>query len=159
MKKIIIVIVFLIVIAITAGLVYQFVLKKDSNNENEPLENQTTINPNAILFEDIYDGENTDMILENDLDVVNGYFTITPNGIDTFLRVRVTSKSSEIKSYSIEMAAVNKETNEVIMTDTLETDNLNPEEVKEIDIFTSVDEEMAQKLRSAQYKVVKIIPK
>ena len=159
MKKIIIVIVFLIVIAITAGLVYQFVLKKDSNNENEPLENQTTIDPNAILFEDIYDGENTDMILENDLDVVNGYFTITPNGIDTFLRVRVTSKSSEIKSYSIEMAAVNKETNEVIMTDTLETDNLNPEEVKEIDIFTNVDEEMAQKLRSAQYKVVKIIPK
>ncbi len=161
MKKIIIVIVFLIVIAIALGLVYKFVLNKDINNKQkeETQKPQIQINETLVVFEDLYDGDTTTEILENDLDVVNGYFTITPNGIDTFLRVRVTSKSTEVKSYSIEMAAVEKETNLVLNLDTFEVDNLNPEEIKEIDIFTNVDEEMAQRLRSAQYKVVKIIPK
>lgn len=146
-KKIIIIAIIIVLIAIVAGLIYQYVLKDGFNK--------------PILFENIYDGEATEKILEDELEVKLGLFGIFFNfrhGIDEpRLRVTLTNKLAEAKSFTLEVAAVDKEAGTVLKVDTLEVEDLEPDTAEKFDMFTDVNiEEEKEEFLHAEYKIVKI---
>lgn len=149
-KIMIIAIVLVVIIALVLGLVYLFVLKGETGSKIQ-------------RFEDIYDGEATEALLENELEVKFTYFATWFNmrrGVDEpRLRVDLTSKSSETKSFSVEMAAINKETGEVMDTDTIEVENLEPGITETVDFFTYIEKDLHKTYLAAEYKIVKVTSK
>ena len=93
-KKItIIAIVLLLIVGIALGLVYQFVLKDGGAKK-------------ATLFEDIYDGETTEEILDKELEVkihlFGVFFNMRQGKDEPKLRVTLTNKLEEAKSFTLE---------------------------------------------------------
>ena len=150
-KKIaIIAIVLLLVVGIALGLVYQFVLKDGEAKK-------------AILFEDIYDGEATEEILEKELEVkislFGVFFNMRQGKDEPKLRVTLTNKLETAKSFTLEVGAFDKETGELIKVSTLEVESLEPGVAERFDMFTDVDITDKEIFFKAEYKIIKVVSK
>lgn len=107
------------------------------------------------VFDDA-SGENTEAILENDLDVTIGEFTLTEDeyGLqDSKLAVTVRNKSDEKQSFSVKIEAVNAEGNR-IEDDTIYANDLGAGQSQEFNIFNFVASDKYEALKSASFKVV-----
>lgn len=103
-------------------------------------------------------GDNTEEVLKNNVDVAIGDFVATTDkyGLtDTKLQVNVTNKSSEQKSFSIEIEAVDTNGNR-LDTDTIYISNLNPGQTQSKEAFTLVTSDKVNDLKSAKFNVVSV---
>lgn len=102
-------------------------------------------------------GENTDNILKNDLDVEIGTFKATKSyGIyDTSLTVTVKNKSSEKKSFSIHIEAVNSN-GERIDDDYVYANDLSAGQSQKFEIFNLVSSDKVDSLKKATFKIVDV---
>ena len=107
---------------------------------------------------DTLTGDNTEEVLKNNVDVAIGDFVATTDkyGLtDTKLQVNVTNKSSEQKSFSIEIEAVDTNGNR-LDTDTIYISNLNPGQTQSKEAFTLVTSDKVNDLKSAKFNVVSV---
>ena len=150
-KIIIIAIAVIIVLAVVFGLVYQFVLK-----DKTPAEKGT----GDTVYDESKIDDTTKGFLENELEVELGNFKsqsdIQHGGWVTFLEVKLTNKKEEVKSFKVEIAAVEKETNQIIRTAVLEAKDLEPNIVKTINIFEDIEKDSRGEMMGAEYKVLKV---
>lgn len=102
-------------------------------------------------------GENTDTILQNDLDVQIGTFKATKSyGIyDTSLTVTVKNKSSEKKSFSIHIEAVNSN-GERIDDDYVYANDLSAGQSQKFETFNLVSSDKVETLKKATFKIVDV---
>ena len=103
-------------------------------------------------------GKKTDEILEKNVDVTFGSFvgTVDEWGIaDTELPVTVTNKSSENKSFSIQIEAIDANGTR-IDSDLLFINSLGPGQSQSEKAFTFVSSDQVEALKSATFKVVEI---
>ena len=101
--------------------------------------------------------ENTDTILQNDLDVQIGTFKATKSyGIyDTSLTVTVKNKSSEKKSFSIHIEAVNSN-GERIDDDYVYANDLSAGQSQKFETFNLVSSDKVEALKKATFKIVDV---
>lgn len=101
--------------------------------------------------------DHTQDILENDIEVTFGEFTITEGDLldDYALPVTVKNVSGEKHSFSITIEAVDADGNR-IDTDTIWISDLNPDQSQTFDEFTLITEEVAQQLVNAEFKVADV---
>ncbi len=99
-------------------------------------------------------GKNTEEVLKN-IDVEIGNFEVTKNNYltETKLIVKITNKTSETKSFNIQIEAV-KEDGTRITTDTVYANNLNAGQSQEFNTFTLVSSDNIETLKNATFKVV-----
>lgn len=103
-------------------------------------------------------GDNTESILENSCDVVLGNFKITTGeyGInESELPVTVTNKTSETKSFSIQLEAI-KADGSRITTDYIYANNLTAGQSQEFKAFEYVSSENITDIKNATFKIVEI---
>lgn len=102
-------------------------------------------------------GENTDEILKNNVDVTFGKFQYKEGDfIDEYkLPVTVKNKSSEKKSFSIKIEAVDDAGNR-IDEDTVFVNDLNAGQKKDTTAFTLTTSEKAKKMKKAKFKVLEV---
>lgn len=107
-------------------------------------------------FNDL-DGSNTNDILANDVDVQIGTFTIEKGDYydSTKLPVKITNKSSEMKSFSITIEAVDADGNR-IEEGYIMVNDLKPTQSVEETTFTFESDDTITKLRTATFNVLKI---
>lgn len=108
-------------------------------------------------FSNNMSGENTDTILQNDLDVQIGTFKATKSyGIyDTSLTVTVKNKSSEKKSFSIHIEAVNSN-GERIDDDYVYANDLSAGQSQKFETFNLVSSDKVESLKKATFKIVDV---
>ena len=151
-KIIIIAVIVLLIIAIVFGLVYQFVLKDKTPKE-----------PEKIIYDESKIDDTTKELLKNELDVKIGrfgiFFNMRQGKDEPRLTVTLKNKSTEARSFTVEVAAINKETQEIIETDSLETESLKPEEEEKANMFTDINLENEDDFFNAEYKVLKVTTK
>ena len=105
---------------------------------------------------DTMTGNKTEEILANSVDVSIGDFQVTERPYamtDTKLPVKITNKTSETKSFSIQIEAV-KADGSRIMTDTAYANSLTAGQSQEINIFNFVSSEHAEEMKNATFKVL-----
>lgn len=103
-------------------------------------------------------GDNTELILENSCDVVFDDFKITTGSygiIESQLPITVTNKTSETKSFSIQIEAINADGSR-ITTDYIYANNLSAGQTQEFKAFEYVSSENASKMKNATFKIVEI---
>lgn len=107
-------------------------------------------------FNDL-DGSNTNDILANDVDVQIGTFTIEKGDYydSTKLPVKITNKSSEMKSFSITIEAVDADGNR-IEEGYIMVNDLKPNQSVEETTFTFESDDTIAKLKTATFNVLKI---
>lgn len=100
-------------------------------------------------------GDNTEEILANDLSVEIGEFVVEEGEYfnDAKLTVKLTNKTSEIKSFSVLIEAVDIDGNRITET-TVYANSLNPNQSVEEEAFTIETSEVVEKLKTATFKVV-----
>ena len=101
-------------------------------------------------------GKNTDDILKNDVEVDLGTFTITQDeyGLqNSKLVVSVKNKTSEKKSFSIKIEAVDAD-GKRIDDDAVYANDLNAGQAQDFDAFTLVTSDKYDALKSATFKIV-----
>ena len=104
------------------------------------------------------DGTNTEEILKNNVKVDIGSFKSTTDEYgfsETKLNVTVQNISNENKSFSIQIEAVGQNGTR-IETDTIYADSLGKNQSQKFDIFTYVDSNNLNKLKTAKFKVVEV---
>ena len=103
-------------------------------------------------------GTNTEEILANSVDVVLGNFEAT-NGqyglTDTKLTVKVTNKTSEIKTFSIHIEAVDS-TGARIDNDYVYANSLTAGQSQDFEIFTYVTSDKLEKMKNATFNIVEV---
>lgn len=105
---------------------------------------------------DTASGENTEQVLANDVDVVLGDFEVTTDeyGLnDTKLTVKVTNKTNETKSFSIQVEAVDANGNR-INQDYVYANNLTAGQSQEFDIFQFVSSDQIEPMQNATFNIV-----
>lgn len=103
-------------------------------------------------------GGKTEKILENNLDVTFGTFQATSVGFglyDTELPVTIANKSSESKSFSIQIEAVD-ENNTRILTDNVYASNLGAGQSQKLEAFNLVSSDKVELLKNATFKIVEV---
>ena len=102
-------------------------------------------------------GDNTQDILEKHVDVTIGEFEVSESDFitNTKLPVKVTNKSSEKKSFSIELEAINSDGSR-ITTDSVYANDLNAGQSQEFDTFTLVTSDKIETMKNATFKIVKV---
>lgn len=102
-------------------------------------------------------GDNTEEILENSVDVEIGKLVVTTNyGLtDTKLPVKVKNKTSETKSFSIQIEAVNSDGSR-IDTDYIYANKLGAGQSQEFNIFSLVSSEKVNALKNATFNIVEV---
>lgn len=101
-------------------------------------------------------GSSTEEVLKNDVDVVLGNFEATKSqyGItDTKLVVKVTNKTSETKSFNIQIEAV-KADGSRIKNDYVYANNLASGQSQDFEIFTFTSSEELETMKNATFKIV-----
>ena len=119
-----------------------------------------TLNDAVNTFNDNMDtitGENTEEILANYLDVNIGEFKIAESQYitDTELPVTIKNKSSENKSFSIQIEAV-KTDGSRITTDTIYANNLNAGQSQDLKAFQFITSDMLANIKNATFNIVEI---
>lgn len=105
---------------------------------------------------DTASGENTEQVLANDVDVVLGDFEVTTDeyGLkDTKLTVKVTNKTNETKSFSIQVEAVDQNGNR-INQDYVYANNLTAGQSQDFDIFQFVSSDQIEAMQNATFNIV-----
>lgn len=105
---------------------------------------------------DTASGENTEQVLNNDVDVVLGNFEVTTDeyGLtDTKLTVKVTNKTNETKSFNIQVEAVDSNGNR-INQDYVYANNLTAGQSQNFDIFAFVSSDQIEAMKSATFNIV-----
>lgn len=124
----------------------------------EELENELNNISNEV--NDVMDdasGDNTENLLQNNVNVEFGNMKVTSSYgfYDTELTVKITNISSESKSFTIQIEAVNSEGTR-IDTDYLYINNLGAGQSQDSTAFTFVSSDIAPKLKNATFKVVEV---
>lgn len=106
-----------------------------------------------------YADKETLKVLEKELDIKPSMFVIWDNvregGIkETHLHITITNKSTETKSFIIELEAVDTEGN-ILETDVIGINALEPGQIEKVKAFTNVKKENIEALRTADFKVSK----
>ncbi len=107
---------------------------------------------------DTMSGENTDEILANDLDVTIGDFSATEDAYsltDTELPVTVKNKSSETKSFDVQIEAVD-ENGSRLATDYIYANSLNAGQSQEFKLFEYVESDKLEAMKTATFKIVEV---
>ena len=105
---------------------------------------------------DTASGENTEQVLANDVDVVLGDFEATTDeyGLsDTKLTVKVTNKTNETKSFSIQVEAVDANGSR-INQDYVYANNLTAGQSQDFDIFQFVSSDQIEAMQNATFNIV-----
>lgn len=102
-------------------------------------------------------GDNTEKILNENLDVELGEFIVEKGDFisDTSLEVKITNKGKETKSFSIKIEAV-AEDGSRITTDTVYADSLTASQSQTLKAFTFVTSDQIEKLEKAEFKVLEV---
>ena len=139
-----------LIICIIAGIVVLQSQKTLSDTLNDAID---TFNDNM----DTMTGEKTEEILANYLDVNMGEFKTTKNEYitETELPVTVKNKSSENKTFSIQIEAV-KADGSRITTDTIYANNLNAGQSQDLKAFQFVSSDMLENIKNATFKIVEV---
>lgn len=101
-------------------------------------------------------GSSTEEVLKNDVDVVLGNFEATKSQYgmtDTKLVVKVTNKTSETKSFNIQIEAV-KADGSRIKNDYVYANNLASGQSQDFEIFTFTSSEELETMKNATFKIV-----
>ncbi len=107
---------------------------------------------------DAMSGNKTEEILANNVDVNIGDFQATKGQYgmtDTKLKVNVKNKSSEAKSFSIQIEAVDSNGSR-INQDTIYANNLNAGQSQDFEIFTYVSSDKLDEMKNATFKIVEV---
>lgn len=116
-----------------------------------------TINSQRELSDaiDTMTGDKTEEILANSVDVTLGNFEVNKGQYttNTKLTVKVTNKTSENKSFNIQVEAVNPDGSR-IMNDYVYANNLNAGQTQNFDIFTLVSSDKIETMKNATFKIV-----
>lgn len=105
---------------------------------------------------DTASGENTEQVLANDVDVVLGDFEATTDeyGLtDTKLTVKVTNKTNETKSFTIQIEAVDANGSR-INQDYVYANNLTAGQSQDFDIFQFVSSDQIEAMQNATFNIV-----
>ena len=105
---------------------------------------------------DTASGENTEQVLANDVDVALGDFEATTDeyGLtDTKLTVKVTNKTNETKSFTIQVEAVDANGNR-INQDYVYANNLTAGQSQDFDIFQFVSSDQIEPMQNATFNIV-----
>lgn len=107
-------------------------------------------------FDDLT-GENTSKILENDINVEFGKFQIINDEYFTTTKLVVTVKNklAEVKSYSIEIEAVDS-TGKRIDTDTIYANSLGANQSQDFNTFEYLSDDKIELMKNATFKIVEI---
>lgn len=102
-------------------------------------------------------GEQTDSILENNLDVTIGKFVVTEGDFldESELKVTVNNKGSETASFTVEIEAVGSDGSR-IDTDTIYINDLKAGQKQEFEAFTLVKSDKYNALEKATFKVLEV---
>lgn len=135
------------ILAIWITISSQQALSESLNNLSDDLD---------ATFNDL-DGSNTNDILANDVDIQIGTFTIEKGEYfdTTKLPVKVTNKSSEMKSFSITIEAVDNDGNR-IDEGYIMVNDLKPNQSVEETTFTFESEDTVAKLKNATFNILKV---
>ena len=101
-------------------------------------------------------GSSTEEVLANDVNVELGNFEVTNGSYgnkETKLTVKVTNKTSETKSFSLHVEAVDK-TGARINEDYVYANNLTAGQSQNFDIFTYVSSDKLNGMQNATFKIV-----
>lgn len=101
-------------------------------------------------------GSSTEEVLANDVNVELGNFEVTNGSYgnkETKLTVKVTNKTSETKSFSLHIEAVDK-TGARINEDYVYANNLTAGQSQNFDIFTYVSSDKLNGMQNATFKIV-----
>lgn len=105
---------------------------------------------------DMASGENTEQVLANDVDVVLGDFEATTDeyGLsDTNLTVKITNKTNETKSFSIQVEAIDSNGNR-INQDYVYANNLTAGQSQDFNIFQFVSSDQIEAMQNATFNIV-----
>ena len=103
-------------------------------------------------------GDNTEEVLKNNVDVSFGNFEVIEEEYgftDTKLEVKITNKSNEKKSFSIQIEAID-DNGTRIDTDTIYINNLGEGQSQTEKAFTYVSSEKIESLKKARFNVVEV---
>lgn len=102
-------------------------------------------------------GEQTDSILENNLDVTFGKFVVTEGDLldDGVLKVTLKNKGSETASFSVVIEATDSD-GKRIETDTIYANNLKAGQQQDLEAFTLVESDKYEALEKATFNVVEV---
>ena len=102
-------------------------------------------------------GDNTQSILQNYVDIELGNFEVKNNGYfsDTKMQVKVTNKSSETKSFSIEIEAVSKDGSRITY-DTIYANSLSAGQSQNFDIFTFISSDKVTQMQGAKFNIFNV---
>jgi hypothetical protein len=100
-------------------------------------------------------GGNTEQILEKEISVELGKFTISDDGFTTKLPVTITNKTSQKKTYSIKIEAIDSSGTR-IDEDTIYVTDLNAGQSIKKDAFTFKTTDKAKELKNATFKVLEV---
>lgn len=101
-------------------------------------------------------GNSTEEVLKNDVDVTFGKFEVNEDkyGLkETQLKANVKNKTSETKSFNIQVEAIDENGNR-ITSDYIYVNSLGAEQSQEFQLFTYVEESKLDKMKSATFNVV-----
>lgn len=105
---------------------------------------------------DTASGKNTEQVLANDVEVEMGNFEATTDeyGLsDTKLTVKVTNKTNETRSFSIQIEAVDTNGSR-INQDYVYANNLTAGQSQDFDIFQSVSSDQIEAMQNATFNIV-----
>lgn len=103
-------------------------------------------------------GKNTEEILANYVDVSLGNLEVKKDKYgmtDTKLVVRVTNKTSEMKSFSIQIEAVNSDGSR-INNDYIYANSLNGGQSQNFEIFEYIPSDKLEAMKNATFKIVEV---
>lgn len=105
---------------------------------------------------DTASGENTEQVLANSVDVKLGDFEVVEGEYgmtDTKMVVKVTNKTNETKSFTIQVEAVDTNKNR-INQDYIYANNLTAGQSQEFEIFTYVTSDQIDAMQNATFNIV-----
>lgn len=102
-------------------------------------------------------GEQTDSILEHNLDVTFGKFVVTEGDLldDGVLKVTLKNKGSETASFSVVIEATDSD-GKRIKTDTIYADSLKAGQQQDLEAFTLVESDKYEALEKATFNVLEV---
>lgn len=101
-------------------------------------------------------GASTEEILKNDVDIELGNFEVIKDSYgltNTKLKTKVTNKTNETKSFSIQVEAVNADGSR-ITNDYIYANSLNAGQSQEFNLFEYVESEKLEMMKNATFKIV-----
>lgn len=102
-------------------------------------------------------GDSTEELLENDVTVELGAFTVSEQDyyVETSLPITVTNRNAEAKTYSIQVEAVDSN-GERLGDYTLFTNNLGSGQAENLKAFEFIESERVDSFKNATFKIVSV---